>query len=156
MFCPCSKSPMWPQSFYFICYLPPISIISWNFFSYLTTSTIFPISQVFFTLSIPPRPFQSRSQKPDGEDDSCSNITQKFRVHSSIINANKNWSHWGHLVVQSVKHQTLDFSSGHDIRVLRWSPMKSSTLSMESAGESLPVPPPFLLPSALSFCLSNK
>ena len=39
----------------------------------------------------------------------------------------------GHLVAQSVKHLTLDFSSGHDLRAVRLSPVSGSTLSRESA-----------------------
>lgn len=37
---------------------------------------------------------------------------------------------WG---AQSVKQPTLDFTSGHDLSVLGWSPMSGSTLSKESA-----------------------
>ena len=36
-------------------------------------------------------------------------------------------------VVQSVKCLTLDFGSGHDLRVVRWSPASGSMLSGESA-----------------------
>ena len=36
----------------------------------------------------------------------------------------------GAWVAQLVKHPTLDFSSGHDLRVLRWSPMSDSMLGM--------------------------
>ena len=39
----------------------------------------------------------------------------------------------GSWVAQSVKPQTLDFSSGHDLRVERWSPKPSSASSGESA-----------------------
>jgi len=36
-------------------------------------------------------------------------------------------------VAQSVKHPTLDFSSGHDLRFMISSPMSGSALSMEPA-----------------------
>ena len=39
----------------------------------------------------------------------------------------------GHLVAQSVKHLTLDFSSGHDLRVLRLSSTLGSELGVEPA-----------------------
>ena len=52
----------------------------------------------------------------------------------------------GAWVAQSVKHPTLAFGSshGHDLRVLRLSPMKGSALSRELAS---PLP---LLPHSLS------
>ena len=54
---------------------------------------------------------------------------------------------WGTWVVQSVKHLTLGFSSGDELRVMRSSPASGSTLSAESAlGLSLPL----LLPSPRS------
>ena len=53
-------------------------------------------------------------------------------------------------MVQSVEHSTLDFGSGHDSRVMGWSPMWDSTLSMEPAWNSftpsLSAPPPLTLP----------
>jgi len=36
-------------------------------------------------------------------------------------------------VAQSVNHSMLDFSSGHDLRVMGFSPTSGSTLSRESA-----------------------
>ena len=39
----------------------------------------------------------------------------------------------GTWVAQSVKHLTLDFSSGHDLRVVRPSPALDSVLGMEPA-----------------------
>jgi len=48
-------------------------------------------------------------------------------------------------VAELVKHVTLDFGSGHDLRAVRLSPMSGSELSMESACESLspsPLAPP--------------
>ena len=36
-------------------------------------------------------------------------------------------------MAQSVEHQILDFSSGHDLGVGRWSLASGSVLSMESA-----------------------
>ena len=44
-------------------------------------------------------------------------------------------------VAQSVKCPTLDFSSGHDLRVVGLSPASGSKLSGESAWDSLPLPP---------------
>ena len=37
------------------------------------------------------------------------------------------------LVAQSVKHQTLDFSLGHDLGAMEWSPFLGSSFSWESA-----------------------
>ena len=37
----------------------------------------------------------------------------------------------GAWVAQSVKHQTLDFGSGHDLRLMRLRPMSGSVLGME-------------------------
>ena len=36
-----------------------------------------------------------------------------------------------------IKHLTLGFSSGHDLRVVRLSPVLGSVLSLETAGDSL-------------------
>ena len=41
--------------------------------------------------------------------------------------------HRGTWVAQSVKHLTLDFGSGHGLRVMRWNPMSGSKLGTESA-----------------------
>jgi len=50
----------------------------------------------------------------------------------------------GTWVAQSVKSPTLDFGSGHDVRLRS---MLGSTFSMESTRASLlPLPPPLLLP----------
>ena len=38
---------------------------------------------------------------------------------------------WGHLGVQSVRDLTLDFSSGHDLRVVRLSPVSDSVLGVK-------------------------
>ena len=50
------------------------------------------------------------------------------------------------LKAQLVKHTTLDFGSGHDLTVMRTSPVLGSVLSWESAWDSLspspPAPPP--------------
>ena len=45
-------------------------------------------------------------------------------------------------MAQSVEHQTLDFSSGHDFRVVGSGPTGGSALGKESAGDSLPLPLP--------------
>ena len=39
----------------------------------------------------------------------------------------------GTWVPQSIKHPILDFGSGHDLRVVRWSPALGSALSVEPA-----------------------
>ena len=52
-------------------------------------------------------------------------------------------------VAQSIKHRTLGFSSGHDLRVARSSPPSGSALHCGSARDSLPIPLP-LLPVTLS------
>ena len=44
----------------------------------------------------------------------------------------KNW-HMGAWVVQYIKRLTLDFGSGHDLRVVRSRPTSGSGLSAESA-----------------------
>ena len=41
-------------------------------------------------------------------------------------------------MTQSVKHQTLDFGAGHDLRVVRLSPALDSELSRECAQNCLP------------------
>jgi len=53
-------------------------------------------------------------------------------------------------VVQLVKHLTLDFGSGHDLRVVRSSPALGSVLAVGPAWDSLSAPPP-LLSLSLSF-----
>ena len=40
---------------------------------------------------------------------------------------------WGAWVAQLIKHLTLDFSSCHDLKVMRWSPALGSVLSREQA-----------------------
>ena len=67
----------------------------------------------------------------------------------------------GAWVAQSVERQTLGFSSGHDLRVVRWSlPLHEA---LPSHGICLkfslrvPAPPPACaLPLSLSLSLSNK
>ena len=39
----------------------------------------------------------------------------------------------GLLMVQSVKHSTLDIASGHDLRVMKSSPVSGSALGMDPA-----------------------
>ena len=61
-------------------------------------------------------------------------------------------------MVQLVKHPTLDFGSGHDLMVLRLSPVSGSTLGVELGEDflshSLSASP--LLMLSLSLFLSNK
>ena len=47
--------------------------------------------------------------------------------------------YWDTWVVQLVRHLTPDFSSGHDFRVVRWSPTLDSMLSGKTAWDSLPL-----------------
>lgn len=60
----------------------------------------------------------------------------------------KNYSSYGHLVVQSFRCPTLDLSSGHDLGVLGQSPAWVSVLIRESSWDSFsfspcfPPPPP--------------
>lgn len=60
-------------------------------------------------------------------------------------------------VAQLVKFPTLDFGSGHDLKVLRSSPVSGSALGGESARDSLSPSPsdPLSVPSP-AFSLSNK
>ena len=44
-------------------------------------------------------------------------------------------------MAQSFEHPTLDFGSGHDLRVVRSSPVSGSVYSAESAQDSLPLLP---------------
>ena len=67
----------------------------------------------------------------------------------------------GTWVAQSVEHQTLDFGSGHDPRVMGSSPTLGSTLSVETALDYLSVSPYAPLPClhsahALSLSLKKK
>ena len=66
-------------------------------------------------------------------------------------------------MAQSVKHPTLDFGSGHDLRAVRLRPEWGSVLSRESAWDSLSLPLPLPLPllmlsrvHALSLSQINK
>ena len=54
---------------------------------------------------------------------------------------------WGTWVAQSVKRPAFDFGSGHDLRVVRSTPMLGSVLCGESAEDyfSLTLPLPFLM-----------
>ena len=61
---------------------------------------------------------------------------------------------WGTRVAQLVEQPTLDFTSGHDLTVMRSSPTSGSVLSVEPACDSLSpslsAPPPLLLCLSLS------
>jgi len=65
--------------------------------------------------------------------------------------------HHGAWVAQLVKHLILGFGSGHDLRVMRSSPMLGSALTMESALDSFPLPFPLppLCSSPCSLSLSK-
>ena len=54
---------------------------------------------------------------------------------------------WGTWVAQLVKRLTHGFSSGHDLRVVRLSPVLGSTITGESAWDSLPLLLPRPYPS---------
>ena len=73
-------------------------------------------------------------------------------VISNIVHFMEAW------VAQSVKHPTLGFSSGNDLRVVRSSPNSVHGLSMESAGDSLSLSLSLThrLSCSLSLSLSNK
>ena len=58
-----------------------------------------------------------------------------------VIKSANSTSSW---VAQSVKHQTLDFGSGHDLRVVRSSPTSGSVLTAWSLLGILSLPPPSL------------
>jgi len=62
----------------------------------------------------------------------------------------KNIEGLGASEAQSVKHPTLGFSSGLDLRVVRLSPVWGSTLSTESAWHSLSLSPSSRPPLSLS------
>jgi len=62
---------------------------------------------------------------------------------------------WGAWVTQLVKHPTLGFGLGHDLKVVRSSPTSGYALSGESAGDSLSLPLP-LPPCTLSLSQINK
>ena len=61
-------------------------------------------------------------------------------------------------MAQSVKHPTLDFGSGHDLRIVSSSPILGSLLSAESAYDYLPLhlsaSPSFIL-SQINFYKKN-
>ena len=66
--------------------------------------------------------------------------TQQNFLNKAYIKMKESRCTW---VAQSVEQITLDFSSHHDPRVVGWSSVSSSTLSMESAWDSLsPSAPP--------------
>lgn len=69
----------------------------------------------------------------------CSKLPpQNLKTLSKIV------SPWGAWVAQFVKHLTPCFGSGHNVRVVRWSPMLGFMLSREFAWDSLSpsAPPP--------------
>ena len=66
------------------------------------------------------------------------NSLSSFSLFQGLIPSHlKNKTRLRHLVAQSVKCPILDFSSGHDLRVVRWSPMSGFTLGLDSAWDSL-------------------
>ena len=76
---------------------------------------------------------------------------ESLGMANTIVDLQK-WHFGGTWVAQSVEHPTLDFSWGHDPRVIRLSPTSGSVLSVEPAWDSLCLP--LLLPPLLVFSLS--
>lgn len=86
-------------------------------------------------------------------------IFQKFSISGLTCSCNPCYNtiktrDWGTWLAQSVKHPRLNFSSGHDFRVLRLSLVSCSVLGMDPVWDSLSLclctPPPQLLVCALS------
>ena len=75
-------------------------------------------------------------------------LTCHFKVKSEVGLEGKGRGAW---VTHLVEQGTLDFSSGHDLWVVGWSLASGSELSIESAGDFLPLPV-----SLLSHFLSLK
>jgi len=75
---------------------------------------------------------------------------QLFILGINLKDCRRQWGAW---VTQSVKRPALDFGSGHDLRDVRSSPLSGSTLSAESAWDSLslPLPLPCLHTHTFSF-----
>ena len=70
------------------------------------------------------------------------NEWQSGRLTEATLNPRKVWACLkeglrGTWVAQSVEYPTLDFGSGHDLRVVGLSPTSVSALSMEIAWDSL-------------------
>ena len=65
--------------------------------------------------------------------------------YQTVDGSTKKSKRTGTWMAQSVKYPTLDFSSGHDLRVLGLSPTLGSALIEGSAQDSLPLPLPILL-----------
>ena len=74
----------------------------------------------------------------------------------SVATTVNNTISWGAWVAQAVKHQTPDFSSGHDLTVVRLSLALGSTLGMEPTWDSLFPSPNAPSPTTLSLFLSKK
>ena len=60
-------------------------------------------------------------------------IKNTIRNHYALVKMAKIRTDRGAWVPQSVEHLTLDFSSGHDPRVMEWRPTSGSALSVEPA-----------------------
>ena len=72
-------------------------------------------------------------------------------IYGSGMRVHRKWGTW---VAQPIKHMTLDFDSGHSLRVMRLNPTMGSTLSKESIWDSLPLC--LSLPGSLALLLSDK
>ena len=81
---------------------------------------------------------QNKNTKPKPTDKELLDLNSEIIVLSSqdilhimcILKTNHYRGTW---VAQSIKHSTLGFGSGHDLKVLGWSPVASSSLRAESA-----------------------
>ena len=62
----------------------------------------------------------------------------------------RNYNYRGARLVQLAEHLTLGFGSGHNLWILKWSPLLGSALSEESAWDSLSL---FLCSSHLCMCM---
>ena len=64
----------------------------------------------------------------------CKLNIKSFHYRKKPLKMGGSWDAW---VAQSIKHPTLDFSSGRDLRIVRSSFVLSSVISRESAWDSL-------------------
>jgi len=84
------------------------------------------------------------------------NIINQKRSGNECRKRKKKQNNPGAWVAQLAEHPTLDFGWGGDLRILRLSPVSGSTLSVESAWDSLS-PSPSAPPPACACSLSlNK
>ena len=104
--------------------------------SYASVPKLIPVSRCFLCTEPHPASFPSISLW------FLDVLHKKKILNKHLLNRHA----WGTRMAQLVELLTLDFSSDHDLKVMRWSPSLGSKLSMESAWDSLPLPPPPLFP----------